>query len=82
VLAIFIDSLVIDPGLLNFDRAYTRLNRPGRQVAVSDNQPVVLVIPDARMTVQIFGDFVLNDLSQHLLCPLPQDVGQNIPAGY
>jgi hypothetical protein len=80
-LAVLIDPFVIDPGLLDLYLTDARLNRPAWQVAVSDDHAVALVIPHASTKVQIFGDFVLNSLSQHLLCPLPEDVGQDVPAG-
>ena len=78
-LAVFINSLVVDPGLLNFDGAYTGLNRPGRQLAVSDDQPISTGITPVFVLGDIFDHFVFNGRSQHLLSPLSQDFRQHVP---
>ena len=78
-LAVFINSLVVDPGLLNFDWAYTSLNRPARQPAVSDDQPISTGITLVFVLGDIFDHFVFNSHSQHLLSPLSQDFREDVP---
>jgi hypothetical protein len=64
---------------LNFDGAYTGLNRPGRQPALSDDKPISTGITLVFVLGDIFDHFVFNGHSQHFLSPLSQDFRQNVP---
>jgi hypothetical protein len=79
-LAVFIDSLVIGSWLLDLNRSYARLNRPGRKMAVSDDQMVSVGISHLLMVGNVFSHFIFNGHTQHLLSPLSQDFRQNVPA--
>jgi len=79
-LTIFIDSFVIDAGLVNLDSTDTRLNRPARQISISHNQPVSASISQTLAVGDVLCHFVLNGRSQHLLCSLPENIRQNISA--
>jgi len=76
--ALLVDLPVVDTGLLDLHESETRLNLAGRQIAVTNHQPVALAVTHASVTIYVFSDLVLNGGGQHLLGPLPQDVGQNI----
>jgi hypothetical protein len=68
----------MDARLLDLHWTQTGLNLAGRQTPVTNHQPVPLGVTQSSVAIYVFGDLVLNGGGQHLLGPLPQDVGQNI----
>jgi hypothetical protein len=51
-------------------------------MTVADNQAAPIGTSHVLVFADILAHLVFNGHSQHLLGPLPENVGQNIPAGH
>jgi hypothetical protein len=73
-------ATVLDPGLLDRDRADARLDGPLGEVAVADHLAASGLIPEVGAGVDPGGDLGLDGLGEHASRPVAEDLGKDILA--
>jgi site-specific DNA recombinase len=71
---------VVDPWLLDLDRADAGLDGPLRQVAVADHLAAPVVVLEVGVGVDPGGDLGRDGLGEHPPGPVPEDLGQHVLA--